>query len=144
FAVKHNGNTAVFVECGLLACDEIDDGKASHSERDARRNEQSFGIRPAMDHALAHGVQQVLSAFGSKRSRIKIGPSSYSTHCVLSAVPAQDTENPKLAVLFYHVNMEHLALHDIYRRALLQSSFRKYFANPFDVGWIRLLKFMNS
>src|SRR5258705_8087801 len=59
FAVEDCGYTLVFVVDGLFTGNQIDDCKATHSQRRTIYSQQPFGIRSAMNHALAHRVQEI-------------------------------------------------------------------------------------
>src|SRR4030095_4928565 len=62
FAVEYCGYTLIFVVDGLFAGNQIDDREATPSERSAIYHQQHFGIRSAMNHALAHRMQEFFRA----------------------------------------------------------------------------------
>ena len=78
--VAHNVAGVQVHDANLFSGDQIDDGEPSHAEGDAGGDVQSFGVGPAMDHALAHRVQQFFRALLRRRASIKIGPTCYATH----------------------------------------------------------------
>ena len=79
-AVEDHGDTMTFVECWLLAGNQIDNCQAPHPERDSIIHQIPFGIRAAMNHAITHGAQEILDAFRWRRARIEVGPTGYSAH----------------------------------------------------------------
>src|SRR6267378_3809545 len=79
-AVEDHGHALVFVECWLFTGNEIDDCQTPHSQGDAPGNHQTFRIRSTVDHSLAHRVQEVARAVRLRGTRVKIGPTGYSTH----------------------------------------------------------------
>src|SRR6185503_8936660 len=81
FTVQDDSDAAVFIEYRLFACNEIDNCEAAHAECHAGGYEYSFGIRSAMDHALAHRVQKFFCAFGLARERVEVSPTSDAAHC---------------------------------------------------------------
>src|SRR6267142_5975844 len=85
-AVEDDGDALVFVECWLFAGYEIDDCQTPHSQGDAPGNHQTFRIRATVDHSLAHRVQEFSRALRLRGTRVKIGPTGYSTHRLISAV----------------------------------------------------------
>ncbi len=53
-AVQDYSDGFVFIEGWLFTSDEIDDGETAHSESGAIRDKESFRVRTAVNHALAH------------------------------------------------------------------------------------------
>src|SRR5258706_13056255 len=78
--VEDHGHAPVFVECRLFAGYKIDDCQTPHSQGDAPGNHETLRIRSPMDHSLAHRVQEFSRTVRLTGTRIKIGPTGYSTH----------------------------------------------------------------
>src|SRR2546426_5067784 len=80
FTVEDDGDALVFVEGGLFAANKIDDCEPAHAERNALRDHETFRIGPAMNHALAHRMQQLFRAVRRRSASVKIGPPGNSAH----------------------------------------------------------------
>src|SRR5258707_1386113 len=97
FAVENHGDAFVFVVDRLLARDEIDDRQPPHPESYAVADYITFRVRPAMNHAVAHRVQELFRAVRRRRARIKIGPAGYAAHKTnLTTEDTEEDHNSKL------------------------------------------------
>jgi hypothetical protein len=54
FAVEDDGDGVVFVEHGLVAAGEVNDGQAAMAEGNMRINEETGIVRAAMSEGVAH------------------------------------------------------------------------------------------
>jgi len=79
-AVQYYGDALVLIEDWLFTSDEVDDREAPHSERCSVGDEKSFRVRAAMNHALAHRVQEFSIARARWLVCISCCPAGYSAH----------------------------------------------------------------